>query len=598
MTFGYHDRIARVDLTTGQVTYLALEERVLRQYLGGTGLALRLLYDETGAEVDPLGPGNLLAFMVGPFAGTRVPTSDRFAVAGRSPLTGAWGESDCGGRWAGALKGAGLDGLLIGGAASSPVYLEVEDGQVQLRDASAYWGVDTYDLDLGGEMVCIGIAGERLLPHAAIMTGRSAGRAAGRTGLGAVMGSKKLKAIVARGRARAPLYDADGLAASVREAMPKIRENTKRMHDYGTGGGLETFERVGNLPIQNWRKGSWPEGAAKISGPHMAETILTGNYACGGCPIACGREVEVTSGPFAGVKGAGPEYETLGSFGSMCLIDDIEAIAKLNELCNRYGLDTISVGCTVAFAMEAQEKGLIEGGPTWGDGESAVRLVHEIAQGSTALGRLMSQGVRRAAEALGGRALEFAIHVKGMELPMHDPRAYSGMAVGYATSARGACHLQSLASFPSRGVGMPELGFGDPERTDDAVHGVINARYQDMMCLYDSLKLCKFTQFAKVNLTDIANWLQRVTGWDVTVDELMQTGERISNLKRLYNARLGLSRKDDTLPPRILTHRRGEGGTPDHLPHLGRLLADYYAFRGWDEEGIPTPAKLAELGLA
>lgn len=181
---------------------------------------------------------------------------------------------------------------------------------------------------------------------------------------------------------------------------------------------------------------------------------------------------------------------------------------------------------------------------------------------------------------------------------MHDPRAYSGMAVGYATSARGACHLQSLASFPSRGVGMPELGFGDPERTDDAVHGVINARYQDMMALYDSLKLCKFTQFAKVNLTDIANWLQRVTGWDVTVDELMQTGERISNLKRLYNARLGLSRKDDTLPPRILTHRRGEGGTPDHLPHLGRLLADYYAFRGWDEEGIPTPAKLAELGLA
>ena len=599
MTFGYHNRIAHVDLTLGQVTYLSLDEDVLRRYIGGTGLLARLLYDETGPATEPLAPNNVLAFAVGPFAGTRVPTSNRYTVAARSPLTGVWGESDSGGRWAGALKGAGLDGLLVSGQAASPVYLAVEGGVVDIRDASALWGVDTYDLDLGAEMVCIGVAGEHMLPHAAIMSGRSAGRAAGRCGLGAVMGSKNLKAIVASGRDLPTLHDADGLLASVRAVIPKLLENTKSMQSFGTAGGVETFERVGNLPLQNWRMGSWPDGAAKISGQHMAETILTGKYACGQCPIGCGREVEITKGPYAGVRGGGPEYETVGSFGSMCLIDDIEAIAKLNELCNRYGLDTIGVGCTVAFAMEAQEKGLIADGPVWGDAQGAIRLVNEIANQSSDLGRLMGKGVRGAAESLGGRALEFAIHVKGMELPMHDPRAYVGMAIGYATSSRGACHLQGLSHLPARGVAMPELGLPEEiDRSDEVLHGPLTADYQDLQCIFDSLKVCKFTQFGRLTLTEISGWLNLVTGWDTTVDELMKTGERISNLKRLYNVRLGISRKDDTLPLRLLTHRRGTGGTPDMLPHLGMMLADYYAHRGWDEEGIPTVAKLAELGLA
>jgi aldehyde:ferredoxin oxidoreductase len=599
MVYGYHNRFAKIDLTSGQVQVLSLEEDVLRHYLGGSGLAARLLFDEVGPDTEPLDPSNVIAFMAGPFAGTRVPTSNRFAVASRSPLTGVWCESDCGGRWAGALKGAGFDGLLISGRADKPVYLAVADGGVEIRDASDVWGVDTYDLDLGAEMVCIGVAGERMLPHAAIMSGRSAGRAAGRGGLGAVMGSKNLKAITASGKDYPELADADGLRQAIREVLPKIRENTGRMHDLGTSGGVETFERVGNLPIQNWRMGSWPEGAERISGQTMVDTILTGRYACGQCPIACGREVEIVDGPYAGVSGAGPEYETIGSLGSMCLIDDLAAIAKLNELCNRYGLDTIGVGCTVAFAMEAQEKGLIQGGPSWGDAPGAVKLVNEIADQSTELGRLMSKGVRGAAETLGGRALEFSIHVKGMELPMHDPRCYAGMAIGFATSSRGACHLQGFSSMPSRGFAMPELGLPEElERRDDAVHGALTADYQDMQCLFDSLKMCKFTQFGRVTLTEISDWLNLITGWDTTVDELMQTGERISNLKRLFSTRLGVSRKDDTLPLRLLTHRRGTGGTPENLPHLGRMLADYYAHRGWDEEGIPTQEKLTELSLA
>jgi aldehyde:ferredoxin oxidoreductase len=596
MTFGYHNRIARVDLSSGQVRYESLDETFWRSYLGGSGLAARFLYDETDAHTQPLGPENLLVLAVGPFAGSPVPTSNRFQAAARSPLTGIWGESDCGGRWSGALKGAGLDALLVTGQAKSPVYLWAENGEIEIRDAGALWGVDTYDLDLGAEMVCIGVGGERMLPHAAIMSGRSAGRAAGRCGLGAVMGSKKLKAIAAKGSARPPLCNAEGLRELLREQIARIRENTQRMQRFGTAGGVLTFERIGNLPIQNWRLGNWA-GAEGISGEAIEEKILTGRYACGGCPIGCGREVSVKEGPYAGVEGGGPEYETVGAFGSMCLIDDIAAVARLNELCNRYGLDTISVGCMVAFAMEAQEKGLIQGGPQWGDAEGAIRLVREIAEQSSELGRLMGLGARGAAERLGGRALEFAIHVKGMELPMHDPRCYAGMAIGYATSNRGGCHLQAFSALPARGFPMPEIGAPEVERTDDGAHGVITAKYQDMMCLFDSLKMCKFLLFARITMSDIAGWVNAVTGWDTTVEELMTTGERIANLKRLYNVRLGVSRKDDTLPARLLTHRRGTGGTAENLPHLGRMLADYYAYRGWDEEGRPTPDRLAQLGL-
>jgi aldehyde:ferredoxin oxidoreductase len=598
MPQGYHGRVLRVNLSSRELRDQPLPEALARRYLGGSGLAARYLYDETDASTDPLGPDNLLCFMAGPFVGTAVPASNRFAVAARSPLTGIWGEGDCGGRWGGALKSAGYDGILITGRAESPVYLWVEEGRAELRDATRLWGLDTYELDLGAEMVCIGPAGEQQVRFASVMSGRHDGRAAGRTGMGAVMGSKNLKAIACNGRQRAPLADREALVQSVREIIPAIRQGTANMHRYGTANGLVTFERLGDMPIRNWAQGQWTEGAERISGQHMADTILTDTYACGGCPIGCGRIVEVSQGPYAGVKGAGPEYETCASLGSLCLIDDIEAVAKLNELCNRYGMDTISTGGVVSFAMEARERGLMDEGPDWGDAEATIALVERIARQEDDLARLLGQGVRAAAAQLGGTAEEFSIQVKGLELPMHDPRAFYSLAPGYATSARGACHLQALSHIFARSVTMPEIGVHDVlERHAVEGKGRLVARSQDLMCLFDSLKECKFVMFGGVKLSHMTEWLRAITGWDVDNEEMLAIGERISNLKRMYNVRLGVSRKDDALPPRILVHRFESGGAAGRLPPLGSMLADYYQARGWSREGIPAPEKLAELGL-
>ena len=599
MAHGYHSKILGVNLTTGELQDQSLPEALARLYLGGSGLAARYLYDETDASTDPLAPDNLLCFMAGPFVGTPVPASNRFAVAARSPLTGIWGEADSGGRWGGALKGAGYDGILITGRAESPVYLWIEDGRAELRDASHLWGLDTYELDIGAEMVCIGPAGERGVRFASVMSGRHDGRAAGRTGMGAVMGSKNLKAIACQGRQRPSLADREALVRSVRQIIPTIRQGTANMHKYGTANGLISFERMGDMPIRNWAVGQWTEGAERISGQHMAETILTDTYACGGCPIGCGRVVEITQGPYAGVKGAGPEYETCASMGAMCLIDDLEAVAKLNELCNRYGLDTISTGSVLAFTMEAKEKGLIEEGPDWGDPQGAIALVERIARQEDDLGRLLGQGVRAAAAQLGGRAEEFSIQVKGMEPPMHDPRAFYSLAPAYATSNRGACHLQALSHIFARSVTMPEIGVYEPlDRHAVEGKGELTANAQNLMCLFDSLKQCKFVMFGGVKLSHMTEWLRAITGWDVDNEEMLTIGERIYNLKRMYNVRLGVSRKDDTLPPRILVHRFQEGGAAGRLPPLGQMLADYYQARGWTAEGIPSPEKLAELGLS
>lgn len=598
MTPGYHGKLLRVNLTTGELRDESLPESLAQQYLGGSGLAARYLYDETDDFTDPLGPDNLLCFMVGPFVGTPVPATNRFAVAARSPLTGIWGEADSGGRWGSALKGAGYDGVLITGRAESPAYLWLEDGRAELRDASHLWGLDTYELDLGAEIVCIGPAGERGVRFASVMTGRHDGRAAGRTGMGAVMGAKKLKAIACKGRQRLPLAARETLLRSVRKMIPVIREGTANMHKYGTANGLLTFERLGDMPIRNWQAGKWTQGAESISGQHMAETILTSTYACGGCPIGCGRVVKITQGPYAGVEGAGPEYETCASLGAMCLIDDIEAVAKLNELCNRYGMDTISAGSVIAFTMEAKERGLIEEGPDWGDAPAAIALLERIGRQEDELARLLGQGIRAAAAQFGEMANEFAIQVKGLEMPMHDPRAFYSLAPGYATSSRGACHLQALSHIFARSVTMPEIGVYEVlDRYAVEGAGELVARSQDLMSLFDSLKQCKFVMFGGVKLSHMTEWLRAITGWDVDNEEMLAIGERICNLKRMYNVRLGVSRKDDALPPRILVDRFPEGGAAGRLPPADQMLADYYQARGWTAEGVPTPRKLAELGL-
>jgi aldehyde:ferredoxin oxidoreductase len=608
MAHGYMGCILRVDLTRRDIREEPIDEQLARAYIGGSGLGARFLYDETTANTDPLGPENLLMFLTGPLTGTKIPTSGRHAVVTKSPLTGIWGESDAGGSWGVAIKAAGYDGVIVTGKAAEPVYLWIHDQSVEIRDASPFWGQDTYDVDEslraatdpGASVACIGPAGERLVRAANIMHDGKHARAAGRAGLGAVMGAKRLKAIVAYGQQVPPMADPQGIRSSIRRLAPLIQEKTVRYKKYGTPGGVVSNAALADMPVKNWQVGEWVEPSEKISGQTMADTILTGRYYCKHCIIGCGRVVQITEGPYAGVDGAGPEYESVAGLGAMCLVDDLEAIAYANELCNRYGVDVITTGTAIAFAMESYERGIITRSDMdgqaleWGDPDAVIRMVHAIGR-REGIGQLLGDGVRSAAKTLGGLASEYAIEVKGLEPAFHDPRALSSLAVAYATYPRGACHRGSshaLERFP-----IPELGYDEPvDRHATEGKGIVTAITQDYFGLYNSLKLCHFIA-SSVAPSEIVDWLNLVTGWDMNLEEFLLAGERASNLKRMYNLRCGLTRKDDVLPPRITTERFKDGGSQGYLPHLGQMLAEYYDHRGWSQEGVPLAAKLQALGL-
>ncbi len=607
--WGYTGKILRVDLSTGEMNTDTLPEKTLRDYIGGSGVGTRILMDEAGADVDPFGPDNLLIFMTGPLTGTAVPTSGRHEVVAKSPLTGGFGEGDAGGTWGTALKKAGFDGIVIKGISPKPAYLLIDDGSFSLQDASLIWGQDTYETEkyfkakYGSylETSCIGVAGENLVKLASILHNGKDARAVGRGGLGAVMGSKRLKAIVAGGRQDIPVFAPLEIKKSIVALAPTIVKNTKAMKDFGTAGTVIGCEKIGDLPIRNWRDGSWT-GAKEISGQKMTSTILSGRYFCKSCIIGCGREVKFDNGRYR-ADGAGPEYETLGMLGGSCMVEDLEAIAYANELCNRYGLDTISVGSVIAMAMELYENGLINEQDTggialdWGNAEAMLELIRQIAEG-TGIGKLLGNGVRYVANEIGGKAAEYAIHVKGLEVPAHDPRAYNSMGLGYATSNRGACHLQGDSYITEKVVVIPEIGIMKPLdrfRTDN--HGKIQADLQNIMCLMDSLKICKFIFFGGVNLTNILDWYKYVTGLDIELQEFLLIGERIFNLKRLYNNMCGITKKDDTLPERLLKQPRPDGGAAGNLPPLESMLEEYYSARGWDENGRPAQETLMRLGL-
>jgi aldehyde:ferredoxin oxidoreductase len=418
------------------------------------------------------------------------------------------------------------------------------------------------------------------------------------------MGSKNLKAIVAKGDKDVAVVDARHLTDMTKELAPEILKNMKRLADYGTSSSVATFEELGDLPVKNWKQGSWKEGADKLSGVTMAKSILRGRYFCGACIVGCGRAVAIDHGEYAGVEGAGPEYETMALFGSNTLVDDLGAVAKAHELCNRYGLDVISTGGVVGFALEAAERGILKGDSdketdlAWGNGKGVVNLVEKIGR-REGLGYLLGEGVMRTSAKLGGGSEAFALHVKGLEPPGHDPRAYNSLAVGYATSNRGACHLQGMSYAFERAVTMPELGITEvQDRFGTVKKGELVAKTQDLMSLFDSIKLCKFLLYGGVKLTHILEWFNAVTGWEMSQTEIMRAGERIYNLKRVYNVRCGITRKDDTAPTRMLREKRREGGAAENLPPFSEALDEYYRYRGWDQNGIPTKTKLLELGLA
>ncbi len=609
--FGYHKRFLRVDLTNLRVDVEDLDEDLLRKYIGGVGIEAKILYEEVGPEVSPLSPENILMAVTGPFTGTGVPTSGRHHLVARSPLTGLFGESNVGGSWGVHFKRAGFDGIAIRGRSEKPVYLWIHNGKVEFRDATPIWGKDSYESaqwlkkETAKEATAavIGPAGERMAKIASIPHIGHIVRQAARTGLGAVMGSKNLKAMVVFGDGEIPVAEPEQLKAHIKELTPHIQKATEAFGKFGTSGGIDNYEKIGNFPLKNWREGRWA-GAKKISGVAMHDTILSGRKACLHCPIACGRHIKVTEGPYAPMDCEGPEYESIGTLGGLCLVDDLVAISKANQLCNQYGLDTISTGGIIAFAMEAYEKGILTAKDTdgieltWGNGKALVEMVHKMGKGE-GIGQLMTEGSKKMAETLGRNAIEFAIHVKGLEPSAHDPRRFFSQALSYATAARGACHNTSWSHPYELALSMPEIGIPEPQDPYQ-VEGKaeFTAKMQDLMCVMDALILCRFSQVGKaVNVTNHLHWLNLITDWGIDVTEYMKVGERIFNLKRMFNCRLGVSRKDDFLPYRFLTLDRKGEDLNNQLPPLGRLLSDYYAYRGWSEEGVPTTQKLRELGL-
>jgi aldehyde:ferredoxin oxidoreductase len=607
MVSGYSGRLLTIDLTSREITKEDLNLRIAREFIGGEGIASTILFEQVGPETDPLGPDNTLIFMTGAFVATNIPCGIKTTVVSKSPLTGIYGESVFSAPLGIDLKNSGYDGIIIKGKAKDPVYIWINDDQVEIREAQHLWGEETFETvnklrkelrDATISVVTIGPAGERLVRLASIIADDS--RAAGRCGLGAVMGSKNLKAIASKGTGKIPVSNPTRLNELRKEAVTTALPNTKALRDNGTASGLITFEQNGNLPIRNWTRGSFPE-ADKITGTTMTQRILTAPYPCKTCPIACGRKVKVESGPYA-MEGSGPEYESMAALGSLCYNSNLESIAKANDLCNRLGIDTISTGQAIAFAMECYEKGLITetGGVdlTWGNPDAIVRICELIGK-KEGLGEVLGEGVLMAAKKIGKGSEKFAIHVKGLEFPEHNPRKFKSMGVAYATSNVGANHNRGSPMLVERNLLSPELPWKEP--VDGFIakdKGRMTKVYQDICCAVDSLGICKFMVFwGKLPLRILVEYYNAITGWDITFEDLMKAGERIWNLQRAFNIRMGTSRKDDTLPDRFLKESVNEGPAKGQIVELETMLAEFYNERGLDQNGKPSKDKLLELGL-
>jgi aldehyde:ferredoxin oxidoreductase len=614
--YGWKGKILRVNLSSEKITTEPLSENIAEAFIGGKGLGAYILYSELKPNIDPLGPENKLIFATGPLTGTIMPGSAKYAVMALSPLTKILGEAYSGGFFGPELKFAGYDAIVVEGKAESPVYIWIYNDDVEIRDASNIWGKDVAETvnevrlitDKKARVACIGTAGEKLVKIACIMNDII--NAAGRCGLGAVMGSKKLKAVAVRGTQKIQLYD----EKKFREFAKKAYEEAWAgwgvfLNKYGTAGVLEPLNETGRLPTKNFKMSTF-EGASNISGEAMTKTILIGRKACFACRNACKREVSASTPYVVDPTYGGPEYETIAALGSLCMNDNLVAIAKLNELCNRFGIDTISTGVAIAFAMECYESGLLTKEDadgldlTWGNHEIMIRLTEKIGN-KEGIGKLLGEGVRSASEKIGEKAKKYAMHVKGLEIPMHEPRGKKGVGLSYATSSRGACHNQCPHDdWWDETVTAPEIGMDSMLKRDRLYMGPEKARSviigQNWFSFLDSAVLCYFTCFpVGTKLQTLVNLFSTVTGLEVVAQDLTHIGERVFNLCRLFNIREGIAKKDDFLPERF-TQPLTSGpyiGEAIPVPSFEKMLSWYYKFRGWDENGIPTKEKIKELKL-
>ena len=608
MEYGCNGRILRVNLSNKEISVEEPDDNFYRRYMGGRGFIGYYLLKELKPKVDPLGPDNKLIFATGVITGGRIGGSGRNSVGAKSPLTNGYGEAEAGGYWGPELKRTGYDAIIFEGKSEKPVYLWIGNEDPELRDAGHLWGKTTHETqeaireELGNKLIkttLIGPAGEKLVRFACIIN--DVNRAYGRTGMGAVMGSKNLKGVAVRGKRPPALADTE----KIKEIAKWLNENYSRgFQDTGTSGSVMGLDRGGGLPTRNFREGSF-EGAEAISGQTMRDTILINRDTCYSCPVRCKRVVEVNEPYKVNPVYGGPEYETIGSLGSCCGIDNLAAIAKGNELCNAYSLDTIGTGTTIAFAMDCFENGLLSEKDTdgielrFGNDDAMVKMVEMIGK-REGIGDLLAEGCMRAANKIGKGASEFAMHVKGQEFPMHEPRFKVAMGMGYAISPTGADHNQSIHdSGPTHPGGLLGLGVLDSLPAYDlSPRKVRMFLYQQHWRSFGNCAgLCLFLPYSYNQQAEI---VRAITGWDVTTWELMKVGERGTTMARAFNMRAGFTRADDCFPKRI--HQPFTSGPLEGVGYgeerLEEAISAYYGMMGWDREtGVPMRGKLQELDI-
>jgi aldehyde:ferredoxin oxidoreductase len=615
MSNGYHQKMLRVDLTARKAVVESLPEEDLKKFIGGAGLGGEILRREVPAKLPAYDSRNKVIFATGPFQGPPIAGGAKFSIVGISPITGTFADTAGGADWGPALKDAGYDLLVVEGAADTPVYLQIADDQVKFEKASHLWGKDAFDTidaihqETGARklsIAVIGPAGEKKVAIACVVIDKHS--FAGRCGLGAVMGSKNLKAIAVRGTKKAPLHDPDRAKALMQKLSQEILEEVKKngFREHGTPNLCVTAEGLGDMPIKYWAGDVWPEGAKRLGAPNYTEVLNAKPYPCKFCPVGCHRNIKITEPGEYALEAVGPEYETLGMMGTNLLIDDPKAVSMANDLANRLGIDTISAGAMVGFAMECSDRGWITVRDTdgiemkWGNPQALIALVKQIGN-REGFGALFAEGTLRAAQKIGRGAEEIVVHCKGLDLPAHDPRACISLAPTYATGTRGACHFRGgCEDVEMGGFYIPEIGIQQGvvkffERENQAMLAV---KCQDFFALLNSLVLCAFMpDGGAMPFSGMSDLFNAITGWDYSCQDLITAGERIFTVQRLINIRDGYNGKTDDLPKKMFQPAR-EGFRAGKTPPLKELLADYYRARQWDENGEPTEQTLKKLGLS
>jgi aldehyde:ferredoxin oxidoreductase len=615
MEYGYSGKILRVDLSNDKISIEHPKEIFYRKYIGGEGFVAYYLLKELEPNTDPLGPENKLVFATGPITGVSIAGAGRNSVGAKSPLTNGFGEAEVGGYWGPELKRAGFDAIIVEGKAKSPVFIWIKNGNVEIRDASHIWGKTTGEAqktikeELDDKLVHIsqiGPGGENLVRYACVINDLRS--AAGRTGMGAVMGSKNLKAVVVRGNQRLKVANKEKLRELRNSFSNKYLKYYKDYFSHGTGGGvMELFASMGNLPTRNFKAGGI--GSAKTLDPQInKEEIDLKMETCFACPIKCKKIVQIKEPWVVDPKYGGPEYETLAAFGSNCGIYDLKAVCKANELCNKYSIDTISTGMSISFAMECFENNILNEFDTggiilkFGNSEAMIQMIEKIAK-REGLGDILAEGVKRAAEKIQNGAQEFAIHVKGQELPMHEPRLKQGLGLGYTISPTGAEHMHNLHDTVIASEGsiadLNTFGILTPLRLDDLSAKKVRALIYQMNwgALGNALVMCYFVPWNSFEQTEI---IRAVTGWNTSTFELMKVGERIMNMTRIFNLREGFTSNDDRLPDRFFQpHTSGAlAETSIDLEKFSEAKKIYYEMMGWDKNGVPSKIKLDELDIS